>query len=82
MAFLSHIDHMHSDTADPRGHMTLGNYAPHQQYLVLNTNTEQQMDTVSCLPEKEILDAVRGNSPDDVLFGALLLLAFESIEGE
>lgn len=40
------------------------------------------MDTVSCLPEKEILDAVRGNSPDDALFGALLLLAFESIESE
>jgi len=34
------------------------------------------MDLVSCLPEKQILDAVRHNSPDDMLFGAQLLLAF------
>lgn len=68
MAFLSHIDHTHSDTVDPTDHMTLGNYALHQQYSVLNPNTEKQMDPVSCLPEKEILDAERGNFPDDVLW--------------
>lgn len=39
------------------------------------------MDLVSHLPEKEALDAVRGNSPDTLL-GALLLLALESIESE
>lgn len=61
--------------------MTLGNYALHQQYSVLNPNREKQMDLVSHLPEKEALDAVRGNSPDTLL-GALLLLALESIESE
>lgn len=55
-----HIDHTHSDTGDPTDHMTLGNYALHQQCPVLNPNTEKQTDLVSCLPEKEILDAVRG----------------------
>lgn len=82
MAFLSQSDHMHSDTVDLTDHMTLGNYVLHQQYSVLNPNTEKQMDLVSCLPEKEILFAVRGKSPDDVLFCALLLLALKSIEGE
>lgn len=82
MGFLSQSDHTHSDTVDPTGHMTLGNYALHQQYSVLNPNREKQMDLVSCLPEKEILDAVRGKSPDDVLFRALLLLALERVEGE
>lgn len=62
--------------------MTLGNYALHQQYPVLNPNTEKQTDLFSCLPEKEILDAVRGNSLDDVPFSALLLLALENIESE
>lgn len=81
MAFLSHNDHTHSDTVDLIDHRTLGNYALYQQYSVLNPNTEKQMDLL-CLPEKEILDAVRGKSPHDVLFGTLLLLALESIEGE
>lgn len=73
---------MHSDTVDPTDHRTLGNYALHQQYSVLNPNTEKQTYLVSHLAEKEILDEIRGNSPDDMLFGALLLLALESIEGE